>query len=50
MGCPELHYSYEGHRCNKTGWIESTTSKTKSEARVSLSGKAMDRVACKVHM
>ena len=50
MGCPELRLtdSYEGHRCNKTGWIESTTSETKSEARVS--DKSMNRAACKVHM
>ena len=50
MGCPELRLtdSYEGHRCNKTGWIESTTSETKSEARVS--DKPMNRAACKVHM
>ena len=30
--------------------IESTTRETESEARVSLSGKSMNRVACKVHM
>ena len=30
--------------------IESTTSETESEARVSLSDKSMNRAACKVHM
>ena len=46
MGCPELRLT----DAIRLVGIESTTIDTESEARVSLSGKSMDRVACKVHM
>ena len=51
MGCPELRLTdRKVTDAISLAGIESTTRETESEARVSLSGKAMDRVACKVHM
>ena len=43
MGCPEL-------RLTDRKVTDATTRETESEARVSLCGKSMNRVACKVHM
>ena len=51
MGCPELRLTdRKVTDAISLAGIESTTRETESEARVSLSGKSMNRVACKVHM
>ena len=51
MGCPELRLTdRKVTDAIRLVGIESTTRETESEARVSLSGKSMNRVACKVHM
>ena len=51
MGCPELRLTdRKVTDAIRLVGIESTTRETESEARVSLSGKSMNRVAWKVHM
>ena len=52
MGCPELRLTDRSKVTDAVRQvdIESTTRETESEGRVSLSGKSMNIVACKVHM
>ena len=51
MGCPELRLTdRKVTDAIRLVGIESTIRETESEARVSLSGKSMNRAACKVHM
>ena len=51
IGCPELRLAdRKVTDAVRLVDMESTTRETESKARVSLSGKSMSRVACKVHM
>ena len=51
MGCPELRLTdRKVTDATRLADIESTTRETESEAKVSLSGKSMNRIACKVPM